>query len=73
MIVDGFDFSTLARMDAALEKVCRGRPGGDRHDVRKRVAESIILCARGGKTGLGRLVEAGERALSKTWQDEKSA
>jgi hypothetical protein len=73
MIVDGFDFSTLARMDAALEKVCRGRLGGDSHDVRKRVAESIIICARGGKTSLGRLVEAGERALCKTWQDEKSA
>ena len=73
MIADGFDIRTLARMDAALERVCRGRPGGDRHDVRKRVAESIVLCARGGKTGLGRLVEAGERALSKSWQDSKSA
>ena len=73
MIADGFDQSTLARMDRALERVCHGRPGGDRHDIRKRVAENIILCARGGKTAMGRLVEAGERALGRTWQDGSSA
>jgi len=52
-------------MQIALERVCRGRPGGDSHELRKLIAESIILCAKGGKTGLGQLADAGERSLAR--------
>ena len=68
MIADGFDFRTLIRMDKALERVCRGRPGGESHELRKLVAESILLSARGGRTAFGQLTEAGERALTGVWR-----
>ena len=64
MIADG----TLIRMDKALERVCRGRPGGESHELRKLVAESILLSARGGRTAFGQLTEAGERALTGVWR-----
>ena len=37
---------------------------GDHHELRKRVAQGIIRCAN-GKTTLGALTEAGERALTR--------
>jgi len=73
MIADGFDSRTLACMQIALERVCRGRPGGDSPELRKLIAESIILCAKGGKTGLGQLADAGERSLARIRGEAKSA
>jgi len=64
MIIEGsFDPRTQANMDAALERVCGKTPYGERHPVRKRVAKAIVLCAKSGKTTLGTLTEAGEKAL----------
>jgi len=65
MIADGFDPRTLANMDVALERVCRGRPNGESHELRAFVAQSIVRCAKTGKTNLGALTEAGERALAR--------
>ena len=56
-----FDRRTLANMEVELERVCAKTPRGETHDVRKRVAEGIVRCARSGKTTLGALTEAGER------------
>jgi hypothetical protein len=36
---------------------------GEQHDVRKRVAQGILQCAKNGKTTLGALTEAGKKAL----------
>ena len=64
MIVDGsFNPRTLANMNVALDRVCSRSPSGERHDVRKRVASAILLCAKSGKTTLGALSEAGAKAL----------
>jgi hypothetical protein len=63
MIEDRFDARTLANMEVALERVCRQRPNGEDHKVRRRVAQQIMLCAKRGKRTLGALTKAGERAF----------
>jgi hypothetical protein len=62
-IEDSFDIRTLANMDVALDRVCGRSPIGGQHDVRKRVAQAIVRCAKDGRTTLGALTEAGEKAL----------
>lgn len=59
------DFSSriLANMNVALDRVCTETPGGEQHQVRKRVARQIVKCARSGNTTLGDLVAAGRRGL----------
>ena len=61
MIDENFDRRTLANMEVALDRVCAKTPGGDTHEVRKRVADAILQCARSGKKTLGALTEAGDR------------
>jgi len=63
MIVDQFDRQTMAKMEAALGRVCERFPHGGDHNIRKRAAQSIVRCAKTGNTGLDALIEAGERAL----------
>jgi hypothetical protein len=63
LIEDSFDTRTHANMEVALERVCAKTPIGEQHDVRKRVAQAILTCAKSGKTTLGALTEAGEKAL----------
>ena len=63
MIASDFDRSTLAMMDAALDRVCEKIPRGEEYAVRKRVAKQIIKCAKSGKTSLSDLTAAGQRAL----------
>jgi hypothetical protein len=65
MIEDGFDARTLANMNVALERVCRRRPDGEDHELRKLIAKSIIGCAKRGQKTLGALIEAGERVLAR--------
>jgi len=61
MIDENFDRRTMANMEVALDRVCAKTPGGDTHEVRKRVADAILQCARSGKKTLGALTEAGDR------------
>jgi hypothetical protein len=64
MFIEGaFDSRTFANMQVALERVCETALHGERHAVRKRVAEHILRCARDGGTTLGELTAAGQRAL----------
>ncbi len=63
MIADSFDRRTMAVMEVALDRVCEGRPDGQRHEFRCLVAQAIIRCAKRGGTSLGALTEAGEHAL----------
>jgi hypothetical protein len=65
MIENEFDSRTRANMDVALERVCKGRPDGEHHEIRKRVAESMIRCAKSGNTSLTALTDAGLTALAK--------
>ena len=64
MIVERFDRRVMAAMEVALEKACEGLPSGGKHNLRKRAAQSIIRCAKTGKTSLDALTEAGKRALA---------
>jgi hypothetical protein len=64
MIIEGsFDRRTLANMEVALDRVCGKRPTGEQYEVRKRVAEAIVRCAKSGKIAVGALTEAGEKGL----------
>ena len=65
MIVEQFDRRTMAKMEVALDRACAGFPLGGRHDMRKRVAQSIVRCAKTGNIDLDALTEAGERAVAR--------
>jgi hypothetical protein len=64
MIVEQFDRRTMAAMELALEGACGRWPYGGKHNVRKRVAQSIIRCAQTGNTSLDALTKAGECAAA---------
>jgi hypothetical protein len=64
MIVERFSRPTMNAMEVALEKACERWPNGGTHSLRKRVAQSIIRCAKTGNTSLDALTEAGERAVA---------
>ena len=66
MISEHFDTRTRINMKLALERVCRERLRGEDHGFRRSVAENIIRCAHAGRTGIGQLVDAGERAVIRT-------
>jgi hypothetical protein len=66
MISEHFDTRTRINMKLALDRVCRSRPRGEDHGFRRSVAENIIRCAFAGRTGIGQLVDAGERAMIRT-------
>lgn len=65
MILDSFDRRTLANMEVVLERVCSGRPAGEDHELRSFVADSLVRCAKSGKTTLGALTEAGQAAIAR--------
>ena len=73
MIVERFDRRTMAAMEIALEKACACWPNGGQHDLRKRVAQSIIQCAKTGSTSLDALIEAGERAIVQLSQSSRGS
>lgn len=64
MITERFDRRVMAAMEVALDRACERWPSGGSHLLRKRVAKSIIRCAKAGNTSLDALVEAGGRAAS---------
>ena len=73
MIVERFDRRTMAAMEIALEKACACWPNGGQHNLRKRVAQSIIRCAKTGSTSLDALIEAGERAIVQLSQSSRGS
>jgi hypothetical protein len=75
MIEGDFDSRTLANMNVALDRACRRSPIGEQHELRRRVAQALVRCAKSGKTTLSALTEAGERELRRMKQpiNQKSA
>ena len=73
MIVEQFDRRTMAAMELALERACECWPYGGEHNVRKRVAQSIIRCARTGHTSLDALTEAGKCAVVQLSQSRRTS
>jgi hypothetical protein len=72
MIDGSFDRRTLANMEVALDRVCGRTPFGEQHQVRKRIAEAIVRCARSGKRTLGALTDAGARELARRPERESA-
>ena len=68
MIVEHFDRRTMAAMELALDKACQCCPGGGQHNLRKRIAQSIMQCAKHGNNSVDALTEAGKRALAQLQQ-----
>jgi hypothetical protein len=71
MIVEQSDRRTMAAMELALERACERWPYGGKHNVRKRVAQSIIRCAQAGNTSLDALIEAGECTVAQLSQSRQ--
>ena len=63
MIIEQFDRRTMAKMEVALERACARFPHGGKHNIRKRVAQSIVRCAKAENADLDALTEAGKHAL----------
>lgn len=64
MIVEQFDRLTMARIEIALDRACEHFAHGGKHNVRKRVVQSIIQCAKTGNDSLDALTGVGEHALA---------
>lgn len=73
MISEHFDTRTRINMKLALDRVCRNRPDGEDHRFRRSAAENIIRCALAGRTGIGQLADAGERATIRTRAEREPA
>ncbi len=65
MIADSFDSRTLANMEVALERACKGLSiGAEEHRVRRRIARKILKCAEQGDITLGGLTAAADAAAT---------
>jgi hypothetical protein len=59
-----FDQSTIANMTAALGYVCRNiPPENGTHDLRKRIGDAMIACAKSGKRTFVDFQNAGSRVV----------
>jgi hypothetical protein len=65
MIAERFDARTLANMEVALERACKGLSiGAEEHRVRRHIASKILECAEAGDRTLGGLTAAGRVAAT---------
>jgi hypothetical protein len=59
-----FDQTTMAKMTAALDAVCkRIPPEKDSHEVRKRIADAMVACAKSGRRTLIDFQNVGSKTL----------
>jgi hypothetical protein len=60
-----FDQTTIANMTAALDYVCKKIPAAnDSNELRKRIADELMRCARTGRRSLIDLQNAGMNVLN---------
>ncbi len=64
MIAEKFNPRTIASMEVALERVCVNISGGEKHEVRKFIANRITRCATKGNLTLDALCQAGQTAAT---------
>jgi hypothetical protein len=61
-----FDQTTIANMTAALDTVCKKiPPDKDGHEIRKRIADAMVDCARAGRRTLNDFESVGLGILGK--------
>jgi len=59
-----FDQNTIANMTAALEYVCKKIPADkDGYEMRRRIADAIMVCGTDGKRTLVDFQDAGMKVL----------
>jgi hypothetical protein len=69
-----FDQTTIANMTAALDFVCKKIPAAkDSNELRKRIGDEMIRCARMGRRSLIDLQQAGMKVLEGTLKPNKSS
>ena len=72
MIAESFDSRTLANMEVALERACKGLSiGAEEHRVRRRIARKILKCAERGDITLGGLTAAARAAATELAHGER--
>jgi hypothetical protein len=65
LIAESFDQRTLANMEVALERACKGlATGSEQHDARRHIASKILECAESGDKTLSGLIDARRAAAS---------
>jgi len=67
------DKRTRAKLDVALDEACRELPHGGDHDLRKKIAQKLLLSARKGNTTLNGLSAVARMALIEAMKQAKSA
>ena len=68
-----FDQNTLANMTAALESVCRKLPSDkDNSEVRKKIADALVACAKAGRRNYADFESAGAQALHELTRPDRS-
>jgi len=73
MIVELYDRRTMASMEVALERACERWPYGGKHNLRKRVAQAIVRCAKTGNTSLDALTAAAEHSVAQLSQNKRAS
>ena len=69
-----FDQSTIANMAAALHFVCNKIDAdGDSNELRKRIADELMRCARTGSQTLAELEKAGMKILEDAAKSRQSS
>ena len=67
-----FDQNTIAHLTAALEHVCkRVPPEKDTHELRKRIGDAMIECAKNGMRTFIDFQNEGSRVLADALQAKK--
>ena len=65
MIAESFDSRTLANMEVAVERACKGLSiGAEEHRARRQIAKKILKCAERGDITLGGLTAAARAAAT---------
>jgi hypothetical protein len=72
-MITEFDQTTIANMTAALDFVCKKiPPDKDTDELRKRVGDELVQCARMGKRSLIDLQQAGMKVMTETAKPTRS-
>jgi hypothetical protein len=72
-MITEFDQTTIANMTAALDFVCKKiPPDKDTDELRKRVGDELVQCARMGKRSLIDLQQAGMKVMKETAKRTRS-
>ena len=72
MLVE-LDQNTLANMTAALEWVCKRIPSNqDTPEIRKKIADAMIACAKSGRRNYANFQDAGSKRLAEIVKPQRS-